>query len=127
MERYNNLKAKYNELEGEYQQLKVVCKQKERDLEGIKKLTDVLQDERNRLADVIRQDFSDRLIFTEEENKRIKLEMVELKSRHQYELDKKKEDFEKMQREKSEELDTVHEKLAFIYFIKTFYKTKSFI
>ena len=110
MERFNSLKAKYNELEGEYERLKVVCKQKERDLEGIKKLTDILQDERNRLADVIRQDFSDRLIFTEEENKRIKLEMVEFKSRHQYELDKRKEEFEKLQREKSEELDTVHEK-----------------
>jgi hypothetical protein len=73
----------------------------------------VLQDERNRLADVIRQDFSDRLVFTEEENKRIKLEMVELKSRHNYELDKKKEEFDKLQKEKAEELDTVHEK----YFI----------
>ena len=117
MERYNNLKAKYNEIEGEYERLKVVCRQKEKDMEGIKKLTDTLQDERNRLADVIRQDFSDRLIFTEEENKRIKLDMVELKSRHQYELDKRKEEFEKLQKEKADELDTVHEKyLLFIYF-----------
>lgn len=69
-----------------------------------------MQDERNRLADVIRQDFSDRLIFTEEENKRIKLEIVELKSRHSYELDKKKEEYEKLQKEKADELDTVHEK-----------------
>lgn len=117
MERYNNLKAKYNEIEGEYERLKVVCRQKEKDMEGIKKLTDTLQDERNRLADVIRQDFSDRLIFTEEENKRIKLDMVELKSRHQYELDKRKEEFEKLQKEKADELDTVHEKyLLFICF-----------
>jgi hypothetical protein len=73
-------------------------------------LTDTLQDERNRLADVIRQDFSDRLIFTEEENKRIKLEMVELKSRQQYEIDKRKEEFDKLQKDKAEEMDTVHEK-----------------
>lgn len=110
MERFNILKAKFNEQEGEYERLKVVYKQKEKEMEGIKKLTDVLQDERNRLADVIRQDFSDRLIFTEEENKKLKLDMVEIKSRHQYENDKKNEEFEKLRREKSEELDTVHEK-----------------
>ncbi len=110
MERFNTLKAKFNELEGEYEHLKVVFRQKEKEMEGIKKLTDVLQDERNRLADVIRQDFSDRLIFTEEENKRVKLELVEMKSRHQYDLDNKKLEFERLQREKAEELDTVHEK-----------------
>ena len=38
MERYNNLKAKYNELEGEHERLKVVARQKEKDLEGIKKV-----------------------------------------------------------------------------------------
>ena len=77
-------------------------------------MTDILQDERNRLADVIRQEFSDRLIFTEEDNKRIKLEMVELKSRHQYDLDKKKEEFDKLQREKAEELNAINEKFNFL-------------
>ena len=38
MERYNTIKSKYNELEGEHERLKVVCKQKERDLDGIKKV-----------------------------------------------------------------------------------------
>ena len=69
-----------------------------------------MQDERNRLADVIRQDFSDRIIFTEEENKRLKLEMAELKSRNQIELDKKKEEIDKLQKEQTEELNKVHEK-----------------
>ena len=73
-------------------------------------MTDTLQEERNRLADVIRQEFSDRLIFTEEENKRIKLEMVEIKSRHQYEIEKKKEEFEKLQKEKADELSKLEEK-----------------
>lgn len=73
-------------------------------------LTDTLQDERNRLADIIRQEFSDRLIFTEEENKRIKMEMAEIRSRHQYELDKRKEEVERTKKEKSDELNTVHEK-----------------
>ena len=39
MERYNTLKAKYNELEGDHERLKVVLKQKEKDFEGIKKVT----------------------------------------------------------------------------------------
>lgn len=69
-----------------------------------------MQEERNRLADVIRQDFSDRIIFTEEESKRIKMEMSELKSRHQYDLEKKKEEYEKLQRDKNDELNKVHEK-----------------
>ena len=69
-----------------------------------------MQDERNRLADVIRQDFSDRIIFTEEENKRLKLEMAELKSRNQIELDKKKDEIDKLQKEQTEELNKVHEK-----------------
>ena len=73
-------------------------------------MTDVLQEERNRLADVIRQEFTDRIVFTEEENKRIKAETAEIKSRHQYELDKKKEELEKLQKEKTDELNTVHEK-----------------
>ena len=38
MERYNTIKAKYNELEGEYERLKVVVRQKEKDMEGIKKV-----------------------------------------------------------------------------------------
>jgi hypothetical protein len=110
MERYNQLKAKYNEIEGDYETLKVVVKQKEKDFEGIKKLTDTLQDERNRLADVIRQDFSDRLVYTEEENKKIKLEMNELKSRQQLDIEKKQKEIDKLQKEKADELATVHEK-----------------
>ena len=38
MDRYNNLKAKYNEIEGEHERLKVIVKQKEKDMEGIKKV-----------------------------------------------------------------------------------------
>jgi hypothetical protein len=38
MERYNTLKAKFNELEGEHERLKVLYRQKEKDLEVIKKV-----------------------------------------------------------------------------------------
>lgn len=42
MERYNNVKAKYNEIEGEYERLKVVYRQKEKDMEGVKKVVDYI-------------------------------------------------------------------------------------
>lgn len=37
--------------------------------------------------------------------------MAELKSKHQYEVEKKKEEIERLQREKDEELSKVHERL----------------
>jgi hypothetical protein len=86
-------------------------------------LTDVLQEERNRLADVIRQEFSDRLVFTDEENKRLKQEMAEIKSRHHYDLDKKREEVEKVQKEKRDELEIVQERYELelaLKFIKLF-------
>lgn len=110
MERYNSLKAKFNEMEGEYERLKTVVRAKEKDLEGIKKLTDTLQEERNRLADVLRQEFADRIVFAEEENKRLKLEIAEMKSKNQYELEKRRDEVERLQRDNAEELNKVHEK-----------------
>ena len=38
MERFNGLKAKFNEMEGEHERLKVVLKQKDKELEGTKKV-----------------------------------------------------------------------------------------
>ena len=73
-------------------------------------ITETLQKERERLTDIIRQEFADRLVFTEEENRRIKGDMAELRARQQMELDKKKEEIENLQREKEKELDAVHEK-----------------
>ena len=49
-------------------------------------------------------------MFTEEESKRIKLVMAELRSKHQYDIEKKKEEIERLQREKDEELNKVHER-----------------
>ncbi|CAF1530285.1 unnamed protein product, partial [Rotaria sordida] len=74
-------------------------------------ITDTLQKERERLSDIIRQEFADRLVLTEEENRRIKGDMAELRSRQQLELDRKKEEIELLQREKENELETVHEKI----------------
>jgi hypothetical protein len=49
-------------------------------------------------------------VLTEEENRRIKNDMAELRARQQLELDKKKDEIEVLQRDKEKELETVHEK-----------------
>jgi len=69
-----------------------------------------LQKERERLSEIIRQEFADRLVLTEEENRRIKNDMAELRARQQLELEKKKEEIDVVQRDKERELETVHEK-----------------
>ena len=69
-----------------------------------------MQKERERLSDIIRQEFADRLVLTEEENRRIKGDMAELRARHQIESDKKKDEMSILQREKEQELEAVHDK-----------------
>lgn len=69
-----------------------------------------MQKERERLSEIIRQEFADRLVLTEEENRRIKNDMAELRARQQLELEKKKEEIDVVQRDKERELETVHEK-----------------
>ena len=66
--------------------------------------------ERDRVSDIIRQEFADRLVFTDEENKRIKNEMSELKARQRIELDKAKEQIEEIKRQKDEEMEEVHKR-----------------
>ncbi|CAF1152176.1 unnamed protein product [Didymodactylos carnosus] len=110
-ERYNQLKAQYTEVEGDNERFKVIVKQKDTEINDIRKITDTLQKERERLSDIIRQEFADRLVLTEDENKRLKIEMAELRSRQQIDIDRKKEEIDTLQREKDQELEKVHEKI----------------
>ena len=64
---------------------------------------DKLADERRSLAEVIRQEFADRLVLTEEENRRMKLEVSEVRARLRLEV-------ERVTREKEEELAEVHQR-----------------
>ncbi|XP_063817172.1 centrosomal protein of 131 kDa isoform X2 [Pseudophryne corroboree] len=103
-ERCNQLKEQVTELEGTQIRLQGLLKQREQEVEDIKKITNRLNDERKSLSDVIRQDFADRLVVTEEENKRLKIEASEAHARHRLEL-------ERVAREKEEELDEVHKRV----------------
>ncbi|XP_077109476.1 centrosomal protein of 131 kDa isoform X4 [Ranitomeya variabilis] len=103
-DRCNQLKERVTELEGEQIRLQGLLKQREQEVDDLRKITDRLNEERRSLSDVIRQEFADRLVTTEEENKRLKIEASEAQARHRLEL-------ERMTREKEEELEEVHKRV----------------
>ncbi|KAM9537553.1 centrosomal protein of 131 kDa isoform 2-T2 [Guaruba guarouba] len=103
-ERCNELKGRLAELEGDSIRLQGLLKHKEQEVEEIRKMRDELAQERGSLAEVIRQEFADRLMGTEEENKRLKAEMAEMRSRQRLELDR-------LVQEKDKELEEVHRRV----------------
>ncbi|XP_050777070.1 centrosomal protein of 131 kDa isoform X2 [Gopherus flavomarginatus] len=103
-ERCNELKGRLAEREGENMHLQGLVKHKEQEVEDIRKVKDQLAKERSSLSEVIRQEFADRLVGTEEENKRLKAEMAEMRARQRLELDR-------IARDKDEELEEVHKRV----------------
>ncbi|KAM6050347.1 centrosomal protein of 131 kDa isoform 1-T1 [Chlamydotis macqueenii] len=103
-ERCNELKGRLAELEGESIRLQGLLKHKEQEVEEIRKVKDQLAQERSSLTEVVRQEFADRLVGMEEENKRLKAEMVEMRARQRLELDR-------VVREKEKELEEVHRRV----------------
>ncbi|XP_061471748.1 centrosomal protein of 131 kDa isoform X2 [Rhineura floridana] len=103
-ERCNEMKGRHSEAEGEILHLRGLLRQKEQEAEDIRKVRDQLAQERSSLSEVIRQEFADRLVSTEEENKRLKTEMAELRARQRLELDR-------VTRDKEEELEEVHKRV----------------
>ena len=73
-------------------------------------LLDKLNEERSHVSDVIRQEFADRIVATEEENKRIKTEMSEMKARHRIELERTKAEIDIITKTKEEEMDQLHQR-----------------
>ncbi|XP_074116489.1 centrosomal protein of 131 kDa isoform X4 [Sminthopsis crassicaudata] len=103
-ERCAELKGRLGEAEGENSRLQGLVKQKEKEVEDVIMVKDKLMEERSSLSEVIRQEFSDRLMATEEENRRLKIEISELRTRQQLEL-------EKINRDKEDELEEVHKRV----------------
>lgn len=67
------------------------------------KARDKLLEERRSLAEVIRQEFAERLVTTEEENRRMKVELSEVRVRLRLEV-------ERITKEKEVELADVHQR-----------------
>ncbi|XP_052513695.1 centrosomal protein of 131 kDa isoform X4 [Budorcas taxicolor] len=100
-ERCAELKGRLGEAEGENVHLQGLVRQKEKELADVKAVNEQLTGERSSLAQVLRQEFADRLATSEEENRQIKAELAELRARQRLEL-------EQLTREKQAELEEVH-------------------
>ncbi|XP_071105625.1 centrosomal protein of 131 kDa-like [Haliotis cracherodii] len=111
VQKYNEMKAQLTEIEGECERLKVIVRQKDQEVLDIKKLTDRLHEERSHVSDIIRQEFADRIVTTEEENKRLKNEMSELRAKHRIEIERGKSDIEEIKRQKDDEMEEVHKRV----------------
>ncbi|XP_006793410.1 centrosomal protein of 131 kDa [Neolamprologus brichardi] len=98
------LRKQQMETEGELIRLQAALRQKEQETEEITQARDKLAEERRNLAEVIRQEFADRLVMTEEENHRLKVEVSEVRARMRLEA-------ERVTREKEEELAEVHQRV----------------
>uniref|UniRef100_A0A1A7W7T6 5-azacytidine induced 1 n=1 Tax=Iconisemion striatum TaxID=60296 RepID=A0A1A7W7T6_9TELE len=104
VEKYQELRKQQMETEGEMIRHQALLRQKEQEIEDITQSRDKLVDERRSMAEVIRQEFADRLVMTEEENRRLKVEMSEVRARLRLEVDR-------ITREKEEELAEVHQRV----------------
>uniref|UniRef100_UPI0037E99F19 centrosomal protein of 131 kDa isoform X2 n=1 Tax=Semicossyphus pulcher TaxID=241346 RepID=UPI0037E99F19 len=104
VEKQQELRKQQMETEGELIRLQAALRQKEQETEDVTQTRDKLVDERRSLAEVIRQEFADRLVMTEEENRRMKVEVSEVRARLRLEV-------ERVSREKEEELAEVHQRV----------------
>nr|XP_046232926.1 centrosomal protein of 131 kDa isoform X2 [Scatophagus argus] len=104
VEKQQELRKQQMEVEGELIRLQAVLRQKEQENEEVAQSRDKLVEERRSLAEVIRQEFADRLVTTEEENRRMKVEVSEVRARLRLEV-------ERVTREKEEELAEVHQRV----------------
>uniref|UniRef100_A0A8C2AR80 Centrosomal protein of 131 kDa n=1 Tax=Cyprinus carpio TaxID=7962 RepID=A0A8C2AR80_CYPCA len=106
LQKQQEIREKHSEMEAELLRLQSLLRQREQEISDLTQVTahDKLSDERRSLAEVIRQEFAERLVETEEENRRMKMEVSEAKARLRLEV-------ERVTREKEEELAEVHQRV----------------
>lgn len=103
-EKYNNMKIQFSDLESDNMKLNSLITHKDNEILDMKKIKDKLVEERGKVTEVIRDEFAERLVHTEEENKRMKSEVAQMRARHRLELDR-------VSQEKEEELAEVHKRV----------------
>ncbi|KAK3529115.1 hypothetical protein QTP70_016547 [Hemibagrus guttatus] len=104
LEKHQEMKKKQSEMEGEILRLQSLLTQREQEITDITQIRDKLSEERRSLAEVIREEFAERLVVMEDENKRMKVELAEVRARLRLEV-------ERLGREKEEELAEVHQRV----------------
>uniref|UniRef100_A0A6Q2WVV9 Centrosomal protein 131 n=1 Tax=Esox lucius TaxID=8010 RepID=A0A6Q2WVV9_ESOLU len=104
-EKQQEMRKRLSEMEGELIRYQTQLGQREQEIEDITQIRDKLTEERRSLAEVIRQEFAERLVVTEDENKRMKMETSEIRARLRLEV-------ERVTREKEDELAEKEETVA---------------
>ncbi|XP_073723229.1 centrosomal protein of 131 kDa isoform X1 [Misgurnus anguillicaudatus] len=104
VQKQQEMREKQSEMEEELLRLQSLLRQKEQEISDLTQARDKLSEERRSLSEVIRQEFAERLVETEDENKRMKIEVSEAKARLRLEV-------ERVSREKEEELAEVHQRV----------------
>ncbi|ROI81965.1 Centrosomal protein of 131 kDa [Anabarilius grahami] len=104
LQKQQEMREKHSEMEAELLRLQSLLRQREQEISDLSQARDKLSDERRSLAEVIRQEFAERLVETEEENRRMKMEASEAKAQLRLEV-------ERVSREKEEELAEVHQRV----------------
>ncbi|XP_040495985.1 centrosomal protein of 131 kDa isoform X2 [Ursus maritimus] len=100
-QRCAELKGRLGEAEGESVRLQGLVRQKEKELAHLTAVNEQLVSERSGLAEVLRQEFADRLAASDEETRQVRAELAKLQARQRLEL-------EQLTREKQAELEEVH-------------------
>lgn len=104
LEKHQEMKKKQTEMEGELMRLQSLLTQREQEITDITQIRDKLSEERRSLSEVIREEFAERLVVMEDENRRMKVEVAEVRARLRLEV-------ERLSREKEEELAEVHQRV----------------
>uniref|UniRef100_A0A8C1Q3B3 5-azacytidine induced 1 n=1 Tax=Cyprinus carpio TaxID=7962 RepID=A0A8C1Q3B3_CYPCA len=81
LQKQQEIREKHSEMEAELLRQQSLLRQREQEISDLTQARDKLSDERRSLAEVIRQEFAERLVETEEENRRMKMEVSEAKAR----------------------------------------------
>uniref|UniRef100_A0A096LZJ4 Centrosomal protein 131 n=1 Tax=Poecilia formosa TaxID=48698 RepID=A0A096LZJ4_POEFO len=88
VEKQQEARRQQVEAQGELIRLQAALRQKEQEVQDVTQTRDKLAEERGTLAEVIRQEFADRLVMTEEENRKLKVEVSEVRARLRLELER---------------------------------------
>uniref|UniRef100_A0A7N5KT72 Centrosomal protein 131 n=1 Tax=Ailuropoda melanoleuca TaxID=9646 RepID=A0A7N5KT72_AILME len=89
-QRCAELKGHLGEAEGESVRLQGLVRQKEKELAHLTAVNEQLVSERSGLAEVLRQEFADRLAASDEETRQVRAELAELRARQRLELERVK-------------------------------------
>ncbi|CAH8650424.1 unnamed protein product [Schistosoma margrebowiei] len=111
MEKYCLMKTQFLDKEHEADRLRSQLTQRDQELAEVRLLYEKLNQERQNISDVIRQEFADRLIYVEEENRSMKRELAELKARLKAEQERHEKDIDAIKKLNNSEIETVHLKI----------------